>query len=167
MSKGMIAMLGLAAVGAFALTRKAQSATIPDEQIEFPEDEEPANDVPPDPAGDVPPTGNGEPTNPPPIPEVIGAVNLSGNEETHYVTEGPHGRERIFFRQWVIANSLNGMDIEVFQQTDLLDNWIAFFWHPDGPGSNPAGHAIIYKISKTATTADQEWMIRNIAGLTP
>jgi hypothetical protein len=165
-SKGLLAVLGLVGVGAFALTRKAK-AVIPDEQIEFPEDDEPISDPegdegPAGSAGGNVPSGSGEPEFFSFLPEELRNIQLSGNEQLTHIGVSNRGPEQIPFRQWTITDSLNDMDIQVFRSVDSPDNWIAYFWKVN-PNHFRGGNTILYKISPLATEAMQDWMTRNIA----
>lgn len=166
MSKGLIAVLGLAGLGAFVYAKRAQAGVIPDEQIEFPEGEEPEAPEPESPPGGVPdaPSGSGDPERLSLLPAELRNINLSGNEKYHFVGTFPYGAVQAMYLHWTVDDSLNGMPIKIFVLDGFPEEWISFFWKTDPPGSKPPGHAIIYRVSPHVAAETQAWMFKNILG---
>lgn len=171
-SKGLIAVLGLAGLGAFVYAKRAQAGVIPDEQIEFPEDPELPVEPSPEPEpGQEPaegpdvPSGSGDPEKLSLLPPELLNINLSGNENYHYVGTFPYGAVQARYLHWTVDDSLNGMPIKIFVLEGFPNEWISFFWKTDPPGSKPPAHAIVYRVSPHVDAATQAWMFKNILGL--
>lgn len=96
------------------------------------------------------------------LPSPIRNLNLTGKERIHYAGIGTYGPEKEEFLQYVVNDTLNGMDMYVFVHRSNHDEWISMFKHFDPDGSTPPFHFIVYQISDTP---NKLWMIQNIAGL--
>lgn len=164
MSKGL-AVLGLAVVG-FGLalvSTKAKASPLPEPEGPEDEPEEPAVEEPN--GGSPPGAGNGSVELFELIPEAVRNIDLSGNELYRYDGLAPYGFLQLKFHKWTVTDSLNGLPVEIFRGETNANDWIAFFWKQDPPGSTPEAHAIVYKISPTASEQHKAWMLKNIAGL--
>ena len=182
MSKGpALALVGLGVLALTAVARSGKAAAsnappfipeeedvqpipqVPDPVIEDPSTVDPQE--PAEPAGPTPGPGSGSVPMIDLLPNELKDVDLSGNEEWSYRGVGHVGSPPIDYHIWDVANSLNGMPLIIFVGIQHPQDWIAFFVHTDPPGSSPAKHNIVFKISPTASHQHQKWMLKNIAGI--
>lgn len=115
--------------------------------------------------------GSGAPTTPGPgptpnvpdptgvLPTELQMIYLSGLEVGKYVglsTANPGGHT---FHTWVIEHTINDMTMTIYVSTEHPDEWVSAFWHDDPPGSEPAGHFIVYMASETP---GKDWMLKHL-----